>query len=171
MGQVNINLFPEEGVPSTGNAPALQKLGSPQLSYYGLAYDSAGTEGMYWQCRAVNFGASNTGINLNFGWHATGIVAAGESGVVWYGAIAAITPNTDTGSMQNKTFAEYSFGSGHAQAGRSGLNNHALTISNIDSLASGDIFFLHFGRSGSHGGDVLVGDAVLLDIQLTYLDN
>lgn len=163
MGLVNINLFPEEACSNSGNAPGLTKLGL-NIPNFTLLYDPAANEMGFWKMRAINYGTNST-LGLDFTWHATGTITG--TNVVWAAAVAAITPG-DAQNFGTKTFGTFSSVTGTASATVSGVVQNTLTITSLDSLASGDLFWLQFGRSGSNASDSMVADAALMDLNLYY---
>ena len=163
MGRVNINLFPQDAVP-TGSGPGITKLGTTVV-YWGIPFDPAQRETMDWTCWAINYG-TNSSLTLDFKWQFTG----GTTGsVVWGGAIASLNNAENLGI---KTFSgAFNYMTGYPTANTtSGVFDQKLELTNLNGLGSGELFFLRFGRSGNSASDVLTTDAVLVAMNLSYSD-
>lgn len=163
MALVNTYLLPDESASLSGNSPGYNRLGV-NIPNYCLMYDADRTEAAFWKMRAINYG-SNSSISVDFMWHSTGGIVAGN--VVWAGSIAAITSG-DPQNFGTKTFAVPSVVTGTCSSTVSGVVQNTLVINSLDSLASGDIFWLQLARSGTSAGDTMLGDAVLMDLNLYY---
>jgi hypothetical protein len=132
----------------------------------GLAFDAAADEAAFFDFWAVSYGSGNLTVTVE--WYAD----TASSGVVrWEAAIAAITPNTDTQDVETKALATANtFDDTHL--GTTGQRDHSadITVSNLDSLASGDSVVLRIRRIGSNAADTLTGDCILRKVILSYSD-
>lgn len=134
----------------------------------GLAFDGGSSdEKAYWKLRATNYGSGS--LTLNLEWYAD----TASSGNVKFGArIAAITPDTDSQDIETKSFAtQTTVTDTHLGTTGQRLHRCSITISNLDSLAADDIFWLEIARVASDtGNDTMTGDAILVSAELTYSD-
>lgn len=98
--------------------------------------------------------------------------AASSGNVVWGARLAAITPNTDSQDVETKAFAAGQTAQ-DAHLGTTGQRLHSvdIVISNLDSLADGDMCWLHVFRDASDTtNDTLTGDAIIVGLRLSYSD-
>lgn len=150
------------GVPeliSTQTTP-----GTPTPGYYSYAFDPAVDESLYYQFQIRNYGSGN--LTLTITWS-----TAATTGNAFFAAqIAAITPG-DTGAVSAKTYATATTVADAADANANRLNTAAVTISNLDSLATGDLVFLRFLRNAASGSDTINSNDVLVyHLDLSYSD-
>lgn len=132
----------------------------------GLAFDASTEEAAFIRTRAVNYGTGNWTVLI--GWYAD---TASSGGVTFGATIAAITPNTDTGDVENKAFGtENTFSDTHL--GTTGQRAHdvAGTISNLDSVAIDDWVVIRIARKPADAGDTMAGDAIVTMIDISYSD-
>lgn len=132
----------------------------------GLAFDASTQESAFWLLRAANYGSGN--LTLNFLWYAD---TASSGDVKFDAAIAAITPDADTQDVETKSFATATTVT-DSHLGTTGQRVHqaSITISNLDSLASGDMLALRLRRVAADGADTMTGDAIVSDLELSYSD-
>lgn len=150
------------GVPelvSTQTTP-----GTPTPGYYSYGFDAAALENLYYEFVIRNYGSGNLTLTIQWG-------AAATTGNVIFGAqIGCITGGTDTGAVSAKTYATANTVTAAARANANSLNTSTITISNLDSIASGDLVFLRFYRDGANGSDTMAGDAFVYHLDLSYSD-
>lgn len=95
------------------------------------------------------------------------MASATTGNTVWDATIEAITDGdaTDTDSAESLDTANAS--SATAVPGTAGLIDQiAITLTNNDSIAAGDICRLRIRRTGSSGSDTATGDALMLAVEL-----
>lgn len=134
-----------------------------------LRYDGATEEIAYLMFRAINYGSGN--FNVTVGWYAaTGGVTSG--GIAMGFSIAAYTPNTDTGSVEAKSFAtELIATDTHLGTTDKRLHDFVATLTALDSLAADDYVVLRVARKPADAADTMSGsDLGLTDLILTYSD-
>lgn len=172
MGTVYHSFRPLEGLQADeANNPFPQPNGiggvSGNIFYQVYGYDDAITETAYWGFRAVGYGSGN--LTVDIFWVAD---TATSGNVVWGAAIAAVTPDVDSGSLQSKAFAtEATVTDTHLGTNARRLHKATITISSLDSLAADDEVFLRIRRLGGDASDTMVGDALLAEeITLSYSD-
>lgn len=146
--------------------PQSVRIAGTNFPVEGLAFDAGADEACVTKFLAANYGSGN--LTLILTWYAD----TASSGVVrWGGALACITPNTDTQDVETKAFATESTAD-DTHLGTTGQRVHeiAITLSNLDSIASNDLVWLRIRRVGSNGADTMTGDAILIGVELSYSD-
>jgi hypothetical protein len=154
-----------------GAAEFLATLGAQYLKQNGtsfpvsvLAYDAAIDEEAYWKLSGMFYGSGNLTVTIY--WLAD---TATSGDVVWEGALAAYTPDTDSSNLLTKaldtpqTVTDTQLGTTARR-----LQTAILTLSNTDGLASGDGAWMRIRRLGSNGSDTMTGDAWLERVEVTY---
>lgn len=168
MATVRQILAPEEAQFLSSAFPQFVKANGTNFPVAGLAYDASTDEAAFWKLRAMAYGSGN--LTLNLAWYAD---TASTGNVVWEAQIAAITPNTDTQDVETKAFATLNYVQ-DTHLGTTGQRLHecTITISNLDSLAAGDVVWLRIARdaNGTNATDDMAGDAILTLSELTYSD-
>jgi hypothetical protein len=131
-----------------------------------LAYDAATEEAAFYKFAAISYGSGN--LTLSFHWYAD---TASSGDVIWGAAIAAVTPNTDSGDVETKALATAQTVT-DTHLGTTGQRLHTidLTISNLDSLAANDLVWMRVYRDADAAGDTMAGDALLTALVLAYSD-
>lgn len=145
--------------------PALVKNGT-NIPVMGLAFDAASDEAAWFHFQALTYGSGNVTVKLQ--WYAD---TASTGDVVWGCQLAAITPNTDTQDVETKTLATANT-STDTHLGTTGQRLHEIdvTVSNLDSLASGDAVWLRVYRDADNAADTMAGDAILTAVVVSYSD-
>ncbi len=166
MGTTYVELLPEGAQYLAANFPAYSKVNGTNFPVPSLAFDAAATETAYWRMRAANYGSGN--LTCLIEWYAD---SASSGDVVWEGALAAITPDTDTQDIETKAFATaQTVTDSHLGTTGQRLHRASLTLSNLDSLADGDDLTLKLSRVGGNGSDTMTGDAMLVRVVLSWSD-
>ncbi len=166
MATVRQFLSPEEAQFATSGFPQFVRNAGTNFPVSGLAFDAAATQSAYFRRRLAAYGSGN--LTLNVTWYGD----TATSGVVrWSAAVACITPNTDTQDVETKAFAT-STDTDDTHLGTTGqrLHGHDITISNLDSAASGDVVWIRVQRLGGHANDTMTGYAFLVEAELSYSD-
>lgn len=166
MATVYQQLLPEEGQPLATNFPQYLKNNGTNFPISCLAYDAATKETIFFKLHATSYGSGN--LTLQIFWYAD---TASSGDIIWGVQIAAITPDTDTQDVETKAFATANTVT-DTHLGTTGQRLHqcTITISNLDSIASGDIVWLALYRDAAAGGDTMAGDAMLIEALLSYSD-
>lgn len=134
----------------------------------GLAFDATTEEAAFFKLRAANYGSGN--LTVTVVWYAD----TGTSGTVtWIAQLAAITPDTDTQDTETKALATLNFVQ-DTHLGTTGqrLQTCAITVSNLDSIAAGDVVWLRLARDagGTNATDTMTGDAIVVQVAAAYSD-
>lgn len=154
---------PELGeVLSAGSFPQYLKVDGTNFPVSLLAFDETTVETVFYKFTPSNYTSGN--LTLDIYWYAA---SATSGNVVWGGAIAAITAG-DAQSVETKAFATQSTATSGANGTAKGLNKATVTISNLDSIASGDIVWLQLQRVANSGSDTMAGDAYMVYAQITW---
>lgn len=164
MANVFIQLEPAAGYFLATAFPALVRNGT-NFPVYGLAFDAAADEAVFWSFRAVNYASGNLTIDID--WYAD---TASSGDVVFESQVAAITPNTDTQDVETKTLATLnSVTDSHLGTTAQRLHRCTITVTNLDSIAADDIVWLRIARDANNGADTLTGDVILVKVTVSYL--
>lgn len=159
---------PEEAQFLSANFPQYLKNLGTNFPVSGLAFDGGSTdEDCFYKFVATNYGSGN--LTLTVYWYAD---TATSGNVVWGARLAAITANTDSQDIETKSFATAQTAQ-DAHLGTTGQRLHSIdiTISNLDSIASGDVCWLHVYRDASDTvNDTMTGDAIITALRLSYSD-
>lgn len=168
MATVSVTLLPEEAQFLGSAFPAYVKTNGTNFPVSGLAYDATTDEAAFWRLVALSYGSGN--LTLDLYWYAD---SASSGNVVWEAQISAITPNTDTQDVETDGLATLNSVQ-DTHLGTTGQRVHSctITISNLDSIAAGDVVHLRIARdaNGTNATDDLTGDAILLGAVLSYSD-
>lgn len=168
MATVYQHFAPEDAVFLAANFPQYVRNLGTNFPVTGLAFDGGSTdEDCFFKFVATNYGSGN--LTLTIYWYAD---TASSGNVLWGARIAAITANTDTQDVETKAFATaQTQQDSHLGTTNQRLHSVDLTISNLDSLANGDVVWLHFYRDASDTtNDTMTGDAIMVMLRLSYSD-
>lgn len=166
MATVHVDLDPEAAVILGSTYPQYDRFLGTNFPVSGLRFDAAADEAAFWKINAAAYGSGN--ITMVVIWQADNAT----SGVVrWEGAIAAITPDTDSQDVTTKAFATATtFDDTHLGTTGKRVHQAPITISNLDSVAADDVVWVRVRRIGSNAADTLANDAWALQVRLTYSD-
>lgn len=167
MATVTHSFLPEEAQYLASTFPQYVKNNGTNFPVSSLAYDAAADEAAFFKFVATSYGSGN--LTLTLFWYAD---TASSGDVVWGGAISAITPNSDSQDIETDGLATENTAT-DSHLGTTGQRLHSIdvTISNLDSIAAGDVVHLRIRRVGSNGSDTMSGDAQLVMATLSYSDS
>lgn len=167
MANVNILLTPEGAQYLATNFPQFTKINGTSFPVSGLAYDASTDESAFWRFVAKNYASGNVSVEIY--WYAD---SASSGNVIWEAQLSAITPDADSQDIETDGLATLNFVS-DAHIGTTGQRLHKATIaiSNLDSLADGDVVTLRLARdaNGTSGTDDMTGDAIVVAVNVSYL--
>lgn len=130
-----------------------------------LSFDAAGTEACQWRIPYLPaYGSGNVTVKLR--WYAD-TATSGE--VVWSASLMALTPG-DTQNAETDAWATENTATDTAGAATHDVVEASITVSNLDSVASGDYVSLRVRRVGGNGSDTMTGDAQLVGVVVEYSD-
>ena len=166
MATVYVPLEPGDAQFPTSNPAAPTMVQGTNFPVPGLAFDATTQETCFFAFQAVNYGSGN--ITAKVFWYAD---TASANGVTFGASLAAITADTDTQDIETKAFATENTAS-DTHLGTTGQRLHSfdITISNLDSIASGDYCVLRLRRVPADGSDTMTGDAIVVRVVLSYSD-
>lgn len=168
MATVRHQFLPEEAQFLATNFPQYVKNNGTNFPVSGLSYDATTDEAAFFKCVADNYGSGN--LTLDIYWYAD---TASSANVVWEAQLSAITADTDTQDIETDGLATLNFVQ-DTHLGTTGQRVHkaSITISNLDSIASGDVVHLRLARdaNGTSATDDMAGDAIVILIELSYSD-
>jgi hypothetical protein len=168
MATVYLQFKPHDAVPPSSNYATLDSPVGTNFPVPCLDFDASTDESAFFFFTATNYGSGN--LTLEIFWYAD---TASSGNVVWEASIAAITPDTDTQDIETKSFASVNYVQ-DTHLGTTGQRLHkaTITISNLDSIASGDSVVLKLSRdaNGTNATDDMAGDACVTGLRLSYSD-
>lgn len=159
-------LMPENAVFLGTAFPQLNKVNGTNFAYYVLDFDAATDEAATWKFRADNYGSGN--LTLDIYWYAEN---ATSGNVVWEAQISAITPDTDSQDISTDALATLNYVQDtHLGTTSKRIHKCTITISNLDSLAAGDIVHIRIARdaNGTNATDDMANDAAFIMAELSY---
>lgn len=146
--------------------PQFSKVNGTNLPVSGLAYDATTQENGFWQFPILAYGSGN--ITATVLWYAD---TASSGGVVWGGSIRAVTPDTDSQDVETDALAtETNVADTHLGTVGQRVHTCAITVSNLDSVASLDLVTFRLSRLTANASDTMTGDAIALAVILSYSD-
>lgn len=153
---------------SAGNAaPAILRIqgteANPKKHFLVAAFDAATAEHLWFTFRVPADYASGGTVVLH--WMAN---SASANSVVWAARLGAVTAaDADTPVEHAQAAASTVTTAGNATEARR-LIASSITLSNLDSVAAGDLAFLVVSRDAANGSDTLAVDAELISVAFTY---
>jgi hypothetical protein len=146
--------------------PQLVKANGTTIPISGYAFDAATEEAIFFDFEATAYGSGNVTVRCR--WYAD---TASTGDCIWGAALAALTPNTDTQDVETDGLGTAATTT-TTHLGTTGQREHetSITVSSLDSLASGDTVRVRVYRDADAGGDTMAGDAILTRVTLTYSD-
>lgn len=152
-------------VPSV-TMPEFKSAGT-NITVESYSFDAAATEGVQWDIPYFPaYGSGN--ITMKVLWYGD---TATSGDVVWGGAISALTPETDSTDVETDSWAtETTVTDSHLGTTAQGVHTASITISNLDSVATGDRVCVRLQRLGANGSDTMSSDAQCVGVILEYSD-
>jgi hypothetical protein len=147
--------------PDTTNTPALVFIAGTNFPPSGYAFPQSSSQAIYLPFRASQYGSGN--LTLALTWYSRSGSTTGN--VTWSAALAAITPG-DAVSVEAKSFATAQTATTAVNSTAKGDTLSTITISNLDSLSSGDDAWIKITRTDTS----MTGDAILIGAELSYSD-
>lgn len=166
MATVDIHLPATAAFPPASNAATLATVNLSAASdpVPVLAFDASTDEAAVFEFALPDYASGNLTLTIN--WTAA---SATSGDVIWGAQLLAVTPNTDSGALSGEAYATANTVTDtHLGTNAQRALSTAITISNLDSLAAGDVVFLKIYRDADAGGDTMTGDAYLIDAVLRY---
>ena len=153
-----------EATYPTSNFPQLQQINGTNFPLLVNSFDAATKETLFFEFIPDNYSSGN--LTLDLYWYAD---TASANDVIWGAQIAAITPDSDTQDVETKSLATANTVT-DTHLGTTGQRLHkaTITISNLDSIAAGDVVKLAIYRDAAQGGDTMTGDAHLWRARISY---
>jgi hypothetical protein len=148
--------------------PQIDVIGGSNFPVASLRYDDTNDEAAYFFFRAITYGSGN--ISVDIYWYAD---TATSGTVVWECQLACITPDTDSQDIETKAFATLNYVQDtHLGTTAQRLHQCTVSISNKDSIATGDWVCLRVARdgNGTNATDSMAGDAQLVQVTVSYSD-
>lgn len=146
--------------------PQLVKANGTTIPVTGYAFDASAEEALFVDFEASNYGSGNVTVRCR--WYAD---TASSGACIWGAALAALTPNTDTQDVETDGLGTAATTT-TTHLGTTGQREHetSITVSSLDSLASGDTVRMRIYRDATNGSDTMTGDAILTRVTVTYSD-
>lgn len=166
MANVQIFYDPVGAMLSSTGIPegVLIQPGTPASQTTMSGYALATGEFLQFKFRAISYASGNVTVDID--WFAR---TATTNGAAFSAAIAAITPNTDTGATSAKAYATATTSSTQTvTTTATRLYRSSCVVNNLDSLAIDDYVQVKVARATPTGTD-LTGDTVIVLVTVTYL--
>lgn len=148
--------------------PAYTKNNGTNFPVSSLSYPATPDTAAFWRFIATSYGSGD--LTLTIYWYAD---TASSANVVWEAQLSAITPNTDSQDIETDGLATLNFVQ-DTHLGTTGQRVHScdITLSNLDSLADGDLCHLRIARdtNDTNATDDMAGAAMLLGVLVSYSD-
>lgn len=163
MATVTLQFDPRDARFPSSNYPVHDEIQGANFPVGVLKFDTGQT--CYFFLRAIGYGSGNVTVRVY--WYA---YTASSGDIVWEGALAAITPNTDSQNIETKAFATASTVT-DTHLGTTGKRLHSadISISNLDSIAAGDWVCIKLTRLLA--GNTISGFAGVPGIDVLYSDS
>lgn len=168
MATTRLQFAVAQALPVAGETlPEFKQAGST-ITVQSYSFDAAGTESIQFVLPYVPaYGAGNLTVKLL--WYGD---SATTGDVVWGASIAALTPETDSTDIETDAWAtENTATDSHLGTTAQRLHTASITVSNLDSIATGDYLALRVRRIGGNGSDTMTGDAQLVGVVVEYSDS
>lgn len=167
MATTRIPLNVDTALPVPSVTMPESKYAGSSIAVVSYSFDAAGTEGIQFVIPYVPaYGSGNLTVKLL--WHPD---TATTGDVVWGAAIAALTPETDTQDIETDAWATENTVTDTALGTTAQrLHTASVTVSNLDSIATGDYLALRVQRLGGNGSDTMSGDGQLVGVVVEYSD-
>lgn len=166
MATVYHEFFARDGALRSTAFPQLVQADGTNIPVAGYAFDAATDEAVFFDFRAINYGSGNLTVDLD--WYAD---TATSGNIVWGAQLAAITPDTDSQDVETDSLATANtVTDSHIGTVGQRLHRASITVSNLDSLASGDDVRLRIYRDADNASDTMTGDAILTRVTVSYSD-
>lgn len=164
MGTKDVTIPARAFIPASSNGARHKIVEGTNFPIAVLAFDASTIQTAFASFIANAYGSGN--ITLTLYLYAAS-ASSGDS--VWEASIAAVTPNTDTGDIESKAFATAQTAT-LTHPGTTGKRqlSVAITISNLDSIAAGDMVVVKLRRLTS--GNTMTGDGYVEYANLQYSD-
>lgn len=159
--------FPaRSAVPPATNFAQIWTAAGTNFPVASYRFDATVEQAVFFDFPAAQYGSGNLTVWLD--WYAD----SATSGVVrWSAQIAAITPDTDTGSVEAKAFAAAAtVDDTHLGTTGKRLHRAVITVTALDSLAADDDVRLRIARVAANAADTMAGLADLVRVTVSYSD-
>lgn len=141
--------------------PTLVLANGTNIPVSGVAFNDTTLNAIFVELKALAYSSGNVTVKLV--WYG----ASTTNNVVWGAQIAAITPG-DAQSLLTDSLATASTTTTAASGTTNAPTETTVTVTNLDSLAAGDVVQLRIYRDAASGSDTFSGDAILVDIEVSY---
>lgn len=166
MATVTKLFLPADAIPPATNYATTRVVSGSNFPVDYLDFDAATDEAAIFRFLADRYGSGNLTVDLF--WVADN---ASSGDVIWGTQIAAITPDADSQDVETKAFATANtVTDSHLGTTGQRLHKATITVSNLDSLAAGDLVWLKIYRDADAGGDTMANDASLVAVAVSYSD-
>lgn len=161
---IKFALHPLEAIYPSANFAQFVSVSGTNFPVNYLAFDDTTEETVFFRLNALRYASGNVTVRVH--WNSA---AATTGGVAFGASLAAITPNTDGGSIETKAFAtEVVATDTHLGTTAQRAHSFDIVVNNLDGLAGGDELWLRLARKVANAGDDMVGDCRVLQIDVEY---
>lgn len=168
MATTRIVLLAGQAMPvPSATLPELKSAGT-NITVESYSFDAAADETLQFVVPYVpTYGSGN--ITAKVLWYGD---SATSGDVVWGVSLACLTPETDSQDIETDAWAtENTVTDSHLGTTAQRLHTASVTVSNLDSITTGDYLAVRVRRLGSSSGsDTMSGDAQMTGLVLEYSD-
>lgn len=162
MGTVYKELHPEQSSFPASAFAVPETIHGTNFPFSVVKFNSGSANSCFFKFIATDYGSGN--LTLTPFWLAD---SASSGTVIWEARVAAVTANTDTQDFTTKALATANTSTDtHLGTTNKRLHSDAITISNTDSIAPGDLVVIELKRNGG----TMSGYANLVAALLQYSD-
>jgi len=146
------------------SAGRMQRVNGTNFARLVVAFDAATKWTVFWSTPVIDYAGGT--ITARIRWSA----ATATSGVVRWGIqVAAVTPETDSGSLASKAFATaQTVNDTHLGTTAQRMMETTIAITNLDTAANGDQLYVSFYRDAANAADTMTGNAYLEQLTLEW---
>lgn len=142
---------------SSGNFPTYKKVDGTNFPISCLGYNDTTVQDAFFKFFPSTYGSGNLTLTLEW-YSATGQTSGA---VKWGASLSAIAPGAAQ-SVETASFATQDVATTTVNATAKGMTQTVITITDLNSIAAGDLVWIRIERVANDGGDTMTGDANLM---------
>jgi hypothetical protein len=156
MAKLRAQFLPGEVETKTTTCPSFGQTSNASGARKFLGFDAAADEAAYWTFFAPEDLTGTLEVRI---WY--GMVSATSGNTIWEATLECITSGDATDLDTSESLGTVNTAAANAVPGTAGYaKSLAITMTNTDSIAAGDMCRMRIRRMGSSGSDTATGDAM-----------